>query len=57
MNTAKSIQKVVICAKIKRADGSVEDLGEIATWHKKPVLHWIYKKIYTIRGWIKLWLQ
>ena len=54
---AKSIKKVTISARIRRADGSVEELGNIATMHKNPILHWIYRQMYTIKGVIKQWQQ
>jgi hypothetical protein len=35
-------------AVVTRADGTVEDLGLIAYWHKNPVIRW------TVNVWIAL---
>jgi hypothetical protein len=34
---AQQLQSVTVEAKIIRKDGTVEDLGEVAAWHRNPV--------------------
>jgi hypothetical protein len=31
-------QQITLRAVVTRADGTVEDLGEIAFWHKNPII-------------------
>lgn len=36
------VQKSTISAVITRADGTVEDLGVIAYWHRNPLRRWAW---------------
>jgi hypothetical protein len=40
--TRGNAKEATFHAVITRADGSVEDLGQIAYWHKNPVRRWLW---------------
>ena len=44
--TAKQLTAVSVQAKVIRRDGSVEDLGQLAYWHRNPLrrLAWRLKQ-------------
>lgn len=43
-HAANSVKQMTVEAKIIRADGTVEELGQIAEWHRNPL----------VRAWWKL---
>lgn len=40
MNVRGEAKSSSICAVITRADGTIENLGVIAYWHKNPLKRW-----------------
>jgi hypothetical protein len=38
-----------ICAVVNRADGTVQNLGMIAYWHKNPVICWLVNRYIKIK--------
>ena len=46
----EQIKRQTISAVITRADGTVENLGVIAYWHRNPVMRMLYK-IRKALGW------
>ena len=45
------IKRATISAVIKRADGTIEDLGIISYYHRNPLMRLAYK----VRELLKLW--
>lgn len=43
------VKEAVISAVVTRADGRVEDLGELCYWHKNPLKRWAW----ALRNWLK----
>lgn len=43
VHTKPVATEVIIEAKIIRSNGKIEDLGEIAYWHKNPIRRWLRK--------------
>lgn len=43
METGKAVSEVVMEAVIIRADGTKENLGVVAYWHKNPVKRLFYR--------------
>lgn len=41
--TNANIEHMTLRAVVIRADGTVEDLGVIAFWHKNPLVRWWYR--------------
>lgn len=39
----QGIKSVVFEAKVTRADGTVEELGQISYWHRNPLKRWANK--------------
>lgn len=39
MTNVSQLQSVTVEAKVIRKDGTVEDLGEVAAWHRNPFLN------------------
>lgn len=46
---AKSPVKATLHARIIRADGRVEDLGEVAFWHRNPLRRWWWRLAHILR--------
>jgi hypothetical protein len=46
--TSSNAKSATFRAVVTRADGTVEDLGLIAYWHKNPFVRW------AVNGWLKL---
>lgn len=43
MMQVKGASAATISATIKRADGTIEELGVIAYWHQNPLRRWVYR--------------
>lgn len=44
-HTIAGAEQITLRAVITRSDGTVEDLGEIAFWHKNPIIRaWVQVK-------------
>lgn len=43
MQVAQGVKSAELSIVVTRADGSVEDLGVVAYWHKNPLRRWAYR--------------
>lgn len=50
MNASSKVREVTVGAVVRRADGSVEDLGVIAAYHSNVLMRWWAKCKLMLRG-------